>query len=76
MEPPPQKFSKGELVRVKSKYPYGQLGLVVEVECHQMSGKDGWYAFLYRVLTSCGKVIEISESSLSKPYASASADTK
>lgn len=66
MDAPKSKFCKGELVRINSKYPYGQFGVILNVECHKMTGPDGWYTFQYRVLTSCGDIIESGESPLSK----------
>ena len=66
MDPPKPKFCRGDLIRISPQYPYGEFGIIVNVELHEGPNPGGWYAFLYRVLTSCENIIEISESCLSK----------
>lgn len=61
-----KKFSKGELVQIKSKYPDFGYGLIIHIECHASPGEDGWYSFIYYVLTSEGKISSMGESTIEK----------
>jgi len=63
-----EKFSQGELVLIKSKYPDRGCGLIIEVNCHTNHGENGWYSFNYVVLTSEGEIIITGESPLEKLF--------